>query len=472
MGKASGTENAAEQIKNTARFPNWREWILWILIPLFAAAGAAVLLRNPQAALPEAALNIAVVLLLSCSLCVTMGYLLVLAVLAVFDRPHRTLSDSELPGCTIIVPAYNEGRHVADTLASLLEVDYPAEKLQIIAVNDGSKDDTWQWIRHAVEKSGDRILAINLPENRGKKHALYAGVRSSKHEIIVTVDSDSIPLRDAVRNLVSPFADPVIGAVAGNIRAKNREAGFLASLLDLTLIFGCEFLRAGQSVTGTVFCTPGALSAYRKSAVMPLMDEWLAQTFMGVPARIGEDRAIATLLLRSDWKIVHQSNALALTCVPENYTGVSKMLIRWTRSDIREDIVMAGFVIRNLLRGHRPAMFLHWFALSVSILMPFLLIPMFIRGFCLHDAPELFLLGNLLSALICAVLPVMVYSHRVGWLRAVWAFVFGIYFLFTLTWIVPYSLFTIRNSKWLTRELPHRRRSWRLRYIRAFRMFF
>ena len=99
--------------------------------------------------------------------------------------------------------------------------------------------------------------------------------------------------------------------------------------------------------------------------------------------------------------------------------------------------------------------------------MPFLLIPGFIRGLIVAENMPEFLLASLLSSLICAVIPVMVYARRAGWLRAVWAFVFGWYFLFALSWIVPYSLFTIRNSKWMTRELPAGKTR-KLRYLPRF----
>ena len=84
-------------------------------------------------------------------------YILFGAVCAAVYRNAPALKDSELPGCTVIVPAYNEGEHVAETLFSLLESDYPADKLQIIAINDGSKDDTMEWIRYAEKRSSGRV---------------------------------------------------------------------------------------------------------------------------------------------------------------------------------------------------------------------------------------------------------------------------------------------------------------------------
>ena len=83
-------------------------------------------------------------------------YLIFQAVLVCFYRPvyKDNVSDGELPGCSVIVPAYNEGSAVAETLRALLKSDYPADKLEIIAINDGSADDTWNWMTLAASESG------------------------------------------------------------------------------------------------------------------------------------------------------------------------------------------------------------------------------------------------------------------------------------------------------------------------------
>jgi cell division protein FtsZ len=117
-------------------------------------------------------------------------------------------------------------------------------------------------------------------------------MKKAKGEFIATVDSDSIVEKTTLKKLVQPFANKKIGAVAGTITGKNCATNSHVCMLDVMLIFGCEFLRKAQSVTGNVFCTPGALSCYRKSAILPVIDQWLGQTFLGVEARIGEDRAI------------------------------------------------------------------------------------------------------------------------------------------------------------------------------------
>ena len=362
-----------------------------------------------------------------------------------------------ISGCTVIVPAYNEGKHVMTALNSLLAADFPPGKLQIIAVNDGSKDDTLSWINKVADKSGGMISVVDLPENRGKKHALYTGIKMAEHEFIVTVDSDSTVKKDALKKLLYPFADPAVGAVAGTLNKKADALNFHTQMCDVMLVFGCSLLRRAQSRWGNVFCTPGALSAYRRSALLPVLDEWLDQTFMGVPSRIGEDRAIATLLLGRNWQIVYQPEAEAETCLPESYTGVVKMLLRWTRSDFRENIMMPGKVFSamkfNRLRSWDC--FIHWLLLSVNMLSALWILPAVILFFAgpggwLYKT-ALFLAANVLWS----IFPALIYWHRKrSFLRMIWALVFGFYSQFALFWIGIYSLLTMRDSRWLTREIP------------------
>ena len=135
----------------------------------------------------------------------------------------------------------------------------------------------------------------------------------------MTVDSDSVVEPDTLRLLNSPFADSKIAGVAGSIRVLNLQDGILPRMMDVNFVFGFEIMRSAQSVLGSVFCTPGALSAYRRAALLPFLDQWVDQKFFGEPAHIAEDRALATFLLAGDHRIVFQRNAVARTIIPSSY---------------------------------------------------------------------------------------------------------------------------------------------------------
>lgn len=439
-----------------------REFFLWLIfLTLLYLSGIALFSRFENPSETVFARPWQWYLFIS-SLCFSVSYFLFLLISSFFDRKwDMVYTDETLPSCTVLVPAYNEGRHVYDTIMSLLSSDYPVAKLNITAINDGSVDDTLQWLQKAQKNSGC-VTVIDLKTNQGKKHALHLGMTRSASDVIVTVDSDSIVRKDTLRQIVQPFCDERVGAVAGSIAGKHSERNVHVRLLDVMLVFGCEFLRKAQSASGNVFCTPGALSAYRRTAVLPLIDQWLDQTFMGQPARIGEDRAIATLLLCSGHRIVHQARAKAETCLPDTYRGVCKMLIRWTRSDIRENIVMCSFVLKQMKKFSLRSvnLFVHWSALFINMLLPFVFLPVGI--YCLVTGHNVFfqLAFIYASAAMWSLIPAVVYiRQKESLLETIWAFGFGLYSLLAISWISIYSLFTLHNSNWLTRELKKAKRS-------------
>jgi len=113
------------------------------------------------------------------------------------------------------------------------------------------------------------------------------------------------------------------------------------------LPFSFEFIRSAQSQLGSVLCTPGALAAYRKEAVLNCLEDWMHQTFMGKTTDIGEDRAMTNMILKQGMPVRFQSNAIVLTNIPERYKNLYKMFIRWERSNVRENIKMSKFAFTN-----------------------------------------------------------------------------------------------------------------------------
>ena len=386
---------------------------------------------------------------------ITAVFYLWLARGALLYRPVQGKTDDELPLLTVVVPAYNEGRLVLETLRSLVASDYPAEKLQIIAVDDGSRDDTWQWIQEGEREHPDRITALRLPRNSGKRQALHAGFRRATGEVLITVDSDSIVAPDTLRNMASPFVDDEdCGAVAGNVRVWNRQDRIIPKMLDVGFVFSFEFIRSAQSYHRTVLCTPGALAAYRRTLVMEVLDEWLNQRFFGREARIGEDRALTNLILRKGRSVLFQSNAVVYTNVPTIYTNLCKMLIRWGRSNARENLKMAGFVFTDF-RPHRktaarvllcmqclrcfPAPV--WFVLTIWMVATY---------------PIQMVLGSLSGVALWSSISALIYARRYSLSEALWAYSYGIFYVATLSWITSYSMLTMYRSGWLTRDLDPR----------------
>ena len=370
-------------------------------------------------------------------------------------KPYNPLSGNQLPVITIIIPAYNEGAQVLYTVRSVMESDYPAEKMQVICVDDGSKDDTWDWMKKAKDEFPHRVKLIRKPFNNGKRLALREGFINSKGKVFVTIDSDSEILPDTLRHLVSPFAlDNRVGAVAGNVRVLNTSEGFIPKMFEVSFAYAFDFLRSGQSVYGGVFCTPGALSAYRADVVRPNISRWINQTFMGKRATIGEDRALTNIILGMGFRVVYQRKAVVNTKIPVAYKGLRKMLLRWARSNVRENLVMFSFITRRFRPHDSGSGWIRLFSitqicrLTIGEACKFAVLAQLL----MNPIPTMILIS--IGCMVNALIPSLVYQRQyhslLGWQ---WALPLAFYWVFSLSWISFWGLISATRSGWLTREI-------------------
>ena len=137
---------------------------------------------------------------------------------------------------SVVIPVYNEGPLVRDSILSVAKTPLtPGIDWQVIVVDDGSIDDTWQYIQRAVHEAKIEVLAIRNPENKGKRDALQTGFCKASGEVWITVDSDSIVEPDALKNGVSALVrDPKIGCVAGSVKVLNRNDSLITRFLKVS----------------------------------------------------------------------------------------------------------------------------------------------------------------------------------------------------------------------------------------------
>jgi hyaluronan synthase len=358
------------------------------------------------------------------------------------------LSDGELPSLTVVIPAYNEGAMVENSLYSVARADYPHDRLEIICIDDGSTDDTWEYMDRARRRYPGLIKTIRFPDNRGKKEGLYAGFTQGRGEIWVTVDSDSVIEPQALRHLVAPLQqDASLGAVAGNVRVYNRNASLMGKMQWVRYV-NLDFLRAAQAVYKTVACTPGSLAAYRRTALLPSLTAWRQQTFLGAPCVHSEDRALTNFVLRGGWYTYYQRTAKVYTVVPETYTGVVNMYLRWERGNVRESWVQLGYLFTRYRTKHRLLPIVEFFLTQLELPMLILAFGFFVTSVYLYP---------LIFFKIMAFLGIMSLFGLIYylWLERDLEFVYGIiysyYAFFLFQWIYPYAFVTVRDRRWLTR---------------------
>ncbi len=277
---------------------------------------------------------------------------------------------------------------------------------------------------------------------------LAAGFDAASGEIAVTVDSDSIIERGALLAIAGPFRDPEVGAVGGKVAVFNRFQALLPRMLHVRYVLSFDFLRSVQSTYGAVYCCPGALSAYRLSLIRKILPDWLNQRFLGAACTTGEDRALTNDVLALGYKTVYQGSAVVHTIAPETYGKLCKMYLRWDRSYIREELRLLSTIVWRL---PLPALLLTLLEKGITNLR----YPVGYFSLALLVTLSVGDPWTLVRVLISLGLASLFYTLYFLRSERSWEFFYGVayaYFsAFTLLWIFPFALLTLRSRSWMTR---------------------
>lgn len=363
-----------------------------------------------------------------------------------FSLFYRSRPDAGLePHVAIVMPGFNEEEAIGRSLRSLLALDYPAAKLEIVAVNDGSTDQTLAAMR-AVAADEPRVSVINFPENRGKRAAMAAGIRATDAEVIAFVDSDSVLEPDALRKLVQGFADPKVGAMCGQADVLNIRETWLTRMQAVRYFVAFKVVKAAESVFGAVTCCSGCFSAYRREAILPKLDWWEHQMFLGRESTFGDDRSLTNCVLR-DWKVRYESRAVSHTIVPATFQKFMRQQLRWKRSWTRESLIVSRFIWRK----NPLAAISTYIGIVLPVVAPIIAArtilwqPLFGGG----GAPLVYAMGIYAMAVAYG----LYYAIRHPRYDNIWIFgvAFCFFYLAFLLWQTYYAMATARSAEWGTR---------------------
>jgi hyaluronan synthase len=359
-------------------------------------------------------------------------------------------NDQPWPYVSVVMAALNEEDLVRQAIDSVFLSQYPKDRLELICINDGSSDLTLHYMMKAKQKYGDRVKVVDFRKNQGKRRALYVGFKKAKGDVVVSFDADSLLGKSALRNVVLPLMeDSQTAAVSGRVAVLNEKENFLTRMLSVRYSVSFDFGRAYQSTYGTVVCCPGALTAFRRDVVFPLMPEFLSQRFMNELCLHGEDRALTTLILRTGRYVKYQSNAVVYTTVPTKYGQMNKMYVRWTRSYVRESAFQARFIFSKYREKNRILPIIDF--IFLNFLHPFHLFSLGIIVYSFVVNP-IFMVRHIAFLVISSFVLSLYYLRTNKSMAFLYGIPYGLITAFLLWWIVPFSVLTMKNQDWLTKR--------------------
>jgi cellulose synthase/poly-beta-1,6-N-acetylglucosamine synthase-like glycosyltransferase/peptidoglycan/xylan/chitin deacetylase (PgdA/CDA1 family) len=291
------------------------------------------------------------------------GFIVALRVVLVFGfavyhvcaEKRSPVAPPFLPSVAVIVPAYNESVGIERAVRSLAASDYP--DFEVIVVDDGSTDDTAE-IVDALALTGVRLVR---KKNGGKASALNSGIAASRAPVIVMVDGDTVFEPEALRRLVQPLGDPLVGAVSGNTKVGNRR-GLLGRWQHIEYVTGFNLDRRMYEVLQCTPTVPGAIGAFRRAAL---------EEVGGVAGdTLAEDTDLTLAIGRTGRRIVYAQDARAWTEAPSSLGDLWRQRYRWSYGTMQAVWKHKGALLSRNPRERRIGRLALPYMILFQILLP------------------------------------------------------------------------------------------------------
>jgi cellulose synthase/poly-beta-1,6-N-acetylglucosamine synthase-like glycosyltransferase len=238
-----------------------------------------------------------------------------LSFLSAKEKKVVEIAFKDLPSVTIAIPAHNESDTIIETIRSALELEYPKNKLEIIVIDNASKDDTY---KKAISLKDSR-LRVFKETKVGKGNALNLALKKARGEIFVSMDADTFATKESLKRMVRYFADPGVMCVTPSMTVRNTKK-ILEKIQQIEYFLGV-YLRKAFSTMNAIHVTPGAFSVYRKS--------FFDKTGGYEADNMTEDMEVALRIQYKNYKIECSDDAVVYTKVPNKFKDLLIQRRRW-----------------------------------------------------------------------------------------------------------------------------------------------
>jgi len=389
-----------------------------------------------------------------------------------FKNPARGKTPDNL--VSVIIPVFNQQGLVGDVIRAIFRSSYP--NLEIIAVNDGSKDNTAEDLDNLAEEYPN--LRVIHQENGGKRKAVANGFYASMGDFVVLIDSDSVVDERALEQLMKALtANPDIGGAVGNCKVLNADKNVLTRCQDAWYDYAFNIHKTTESTFGTVLCCSGCLAAYRREAIdsfIPLWasatvqnsddrdltsftfaSEWAKKEMLSANSRTkkamadyddAEDRGLTAHTL-SEWRTVYVPSAVVYTEVPEKPKAYIRQQTRWKKGYIRSCFYVSSFFWKK-----NPLMsFIFYIEFMTTFISPAIILSVFLYAPIVRDSylvPLYYFVGQVVIGLVAG----LDYKFRQPDAKN-WKYkpLMNLIASFLLPWLVFPALWTYKKNRWMTR---------------------
>jgi hyaluronan synthase len=272
-----------------------------------------------------------------CLLISVVKYLMGILLKVSFPSSKAKKDYSYQPTVSVLMPCFNEGKTVYETIESISKSNYPAEKFEVIAQDDCSVDDSYEWMLKAQRDfSSTRIRTGRNEVNSGKARTVCNALQLSTAEIIISIDSDCIFHPDAIRELTACFAEPDMGSVGGRVGVRNPNDSIITAIQTIVYYSAFQLYKIPENWTRSVCCISGCLFAIRRDLLLQIEPAIRARSWFGIPVNQGEDRFLTHQTLLHGYGTYINNDALCWTTVPNTLSVLFKQQLRWRRSIVRD----------------------------------------------------------------------------------------------------------------------------------------
>jgi hyaluronan synthase len=394
-----------------------------------------------------------------------------------YRNPAKGMIGDDL--VSVVIPVYNQKNMIEIVIDAIHQSTY--KNIEVIAVNDGSKDGTKEVLNDLAKKYP--TLRVIHKKNEGKRKAVARGIYASTGKYVVLIDSDSVVDSNAINEFMKTFnSDDKIGAVVGYAKVWNADKNLLTKCQDAWYDYAFNIHKTCESSFGNVLCCSGCLAGYRREAIIDFIPYWtqakihnsddrdltsyaiatpwaknelapaIAERFTTRLAKNmadyddSEDRALTSHAI-IEWKAVYVSTALVYTDVPEKIRGYLKQQKRWKKGYARSSFYVSAFFWRKnpLISLIFYTEFMTTFTAPVITLIVFIYEPFILKEFWI---PAVFLLGSALTGLIQG----LDYKFRDPSAKN-WKYkpLMNLITTFVLSWLIIPALWNYKRNEWLTR---------------------